>query len=62
MIYLFAIIMGAIFGYMSQFIANIYLEFTTKEKLMIIILSSVISLAIMIFIKLIYLTFLVMIL
>lgn len=61
MIYLFAIITGAIFGYMSQFIANIYLEFTTKEKLMIIILSSVISLAIMIFIKLLYLTFLVVI-
>lgn len=61
MIYLFAIIMGAIFGYMSQFIANIYLEFTTKEKLMIIILSSLISLAIMIFIKLLYLTFLVVI-
>lgn len=61
MIYLFAIIMGAIFGYMSQFIASIYLEFTTKEKMMIIVLSSFISLSIMVFIKLIYLTFLVMI-
>ena len=58
MIYLFAVAMGAILGYIGQFIASIYLEFTTKEKLMIIILSSAISLAIMIFIKLIYLTFL----
>lgn len=62
MIYLFAVVMGAIFGYISQFIASIYIEFTTKEKMMIIILSSFISLLIMIFIKLIYLTFLVMIL
>lgn len=62
MIYLFAIIMGAIFGYISQYIASIYLDFTTKERLMIIILSSFISLLIMVFIKLIYLTFLVMIL
>lgn len=62
MIYLFAIIMGVIFGYISQFIASIYIEFTIKEKMRIIILSSLISLAIMIFIKLIYLTFLVMIL
>ena len=61
MIYLFSIITGAIFGYISQYIASIYLEFTTKEKLMIIILSSVISLSIMVFIKLIYLTFLVVI-
>lgn len=61
MIYLFAILIGAILGYIGQFIASIYLEFTTKEKLMIIILSSFISLLIMIFIKLIYLTFLVMI-
>lgn len=62
MIYLFAIIMGAIFGYISQFIASIYIEFTIKEKMRIIILSSFISLLIMVFIKLIYLTFLVMIL
>lgn len=62
MIYLFAVIMGAIFGYIAQFIANIYIEFTTKEKMIIIVLSSVISLSIMIFIKLIYLTFLVVIL
>lgn len=59
MIYLFAIIIGAIFGYISQFIASIYIEFTTKEKMMIIVLSSLISLSIMIFIKLIYLIFLV---
>lgn len=32
MIYLFAVIMGAIFGYIAQFIADIYIEFTTKEK------------------------------
>lgn len=62
MIYLFAVVMGAIFGYISQYIASIYLEFKIKEKLMIIILSSAISLLIMVFIKLIYLTFLVMIL
>ena len=62
MIYLFAIVMGAIFGYIAQFIADIYIEFTIKEKMMIIILSSFISLLIMVFIKLIYLTFLVMIL
>lgn len=62
MIYLFAVITGAIFGYISQFIADIYIEFTTKEKMMVIILSSFISLLIMVFIKLIYLTFLVMIL
>lgn len=61
MIYLFAVIMGAIFGYIAQSIADIYIEFTIKEKMMIIILSSLISLSIMIFIKLIYLTFLVMI-
>lgn len=61
MIYLFAVAMGAIFGYIAQFIADIYIKFTTKEKMMIIILSSFISLLIMIFIKLIYLTFLVMI-
>lgn len=61
MIYLFAIITGAIFGYIAQFIADIYIEFTTKEKMMIIILSSLISLSIMIFIKLIYITFLIMI-
>ena len=61
MIYLFAVIMGAIFGYIAQLITDIYIEFTTKEKMMIIILSSLISLSIMIFIKLIYLTFLVMI-
>ena len=60
MIYLFAIIVGAIFGYICQFIADIYIEFTTKEKMMIIVLSSFISLSIMVFIKLIYLTFLVM--
>lgn len=62
MIYLFSVIMGAIFGYISQFIASIYIEFTIKEKMMIITLSSLISLAIMIFIKLICLTFLVVIL
>lgn len=61
MIYLFAIIVGAIFGYICQFIVDIYIKFTTKEKMVIIVSSSVISLAIMIFIKLIYLTFLVMI-
>lgn len=58
MIYLFAVIMGAIFGYIAQFIADIYIEFTTKEKMMIIALSSFISLSIMVLIKLIYLTFL----
>lgn len=62
MIYLFAVVMGAIFGYISQFIASIYIEFTIKEKMRIITLSSFISLLIMVFIKLIYLTFLVMIL
>ena len=61
MIYLFAVIMGAIFGYIAQFIADIYIEFTTKEKMMIIALSSFISLSIMVLIKLIYLTFLAMI-
>lgn len=61
MIYLFAVITGAIFGYIAQFIADIYIEFTIKEKMMIITLSSAISLAIMIFIKLVYLTFLVVI-
>lgn len=61
MIYLFAVIMGAIFGYITQFIVDIYIEFTTKEKMMIIALSSFISLSIMVLIKLIYLTFLAMI-
>lgn len=59
MIYLFALIMGAILGYIGYFIASIYLEFTTKEKMMIIALSSFISLSIMVLIKLIYLTFLI---